>query len=139
MKHGFSRGKKMPKLVVDEIINDLRNGEKSNWGWAIGVLLVSGNEDIKKYLKQVLLDEKRFRAKAVLSILNTTKVSTSDKNHLFEIIEEERGNEFSITVKFRGEKVFRNSANYGKFEPSETIGMVRNKVLKRIVTHFCGK
>ena len=55
------------------------------------------------------------------------------------IIEEEKGNEFSITVKFRGEKVFRNSANYGKFEPSEAIGMVRNKVLKRIVTHFCGK
>ena len=129
----------MPKLVVDEIINDLRNGEKSNWGWAIGVLLVSGNEDIKKYLKQVLLDEKRFRAKAVLAILNTTKISTSDKNHLFEIIEEENGNEFSIIVKFRGEKVFRNSANYGKFEPSEAIGMVRNKVLKRIVTHFCGK
>ncbi len=129
----------MPKLVVDEIINDLRNGEKSNWGWAIGVLLVSGNEDIKKYLKQVLLDEKRFRAKSVLAILNTTKVSTSDKDHLFEILEEEKGNEFSITVKFRGEKVFRNSANYGKFEPSEAIGMVRNKVLKRIVTHFCGK
>jgi hypothetical protein len=47
-------------VVVEEIINDLKNGEIGNWGWAIGVLLISGNEEIKKHLKKALLDDKKF-------------------------------------------------------------------------------
>ncbi len=67
-------GKKMPRVVVDEVINDLENGEKSNWAWAIGVLLLSGNEEIKKHLRKALIDDKKFTAKAVLALLNVTKI-----------------------------------------------------------------
>lgn len=129
----------MPIIVVNEIINDLRNGEKSNWAWAIGVLLVSGNEDIKKYLKKALLDDRKFRAKAALSLLNVTKILATDELYLFEIVEKEEGSEFSITVKFKGEKLFRNAINYGKIDQKDAVGIVRNKILKRIVEHFCGK
>lgn len=101
LREMVSAGKKIPEVVVKEIINDLENGEKSNWAWAIGVLLVSGNEEIKKYLKKALLDDRKFRAKAVLSLLNTTKVASSDEDYLFRIVEKEAGNEFSITVFFR--------------------------------------
>lgn len=97
----IGNGKKMPKLVVNEIIHDLENGEKSNWAWAIGVLLVSGNEDIKKYLKKALLDDRKFRPKAVLSLLNTTKILSADDAYLFQITEHEKANEFSIAVAFK--------------------------------------
>jgi len=97
---------------VDEIINDLENGEKSNWAWAIGVLLVSGNEDIKKYLKKALLDDKKFRARSVLSLLNVTKILASDKDFLFQIIEKEMETKFSITVEFRGKILFENFIDF---------------------------
>jgi hypothetical protein len=132
-------GRRIPEAVVQEIIADLENGEKSNWAWAIGVLLVSGNDEIKKYLKKALLDDKKFRARAVLSLLNTTKVTASDKEYLFSIVEKEVGNEISITVHFRGEKVLRSAINYGKIERNDAIGKVRGKVLGRILRHFCGE
>jgi len=85
------------------------------------------------------LDDRKFRAKAVLALLNSTKVSSTDREYLFQIVEKEEGNEFSITVKFRGEKMLKNSINYGKIGPKDAVGIVRNKILRRIVEHFCGK
>lgn len=35
IRHTVGNGNKMPKVVADEIIHDLENGEKSNWAWAI--------------------------------------------------------------------------------------------------------
>ena len=88
-------------MVVKEIIQDLESGEKSNWAWAIGVFLVSKNDLLKQYLKKALLDDKKFRAKAVLSILNASKITSQDTVSLFHIEEAEVGNTFSITVYFQ--------------------------------------
>jgi hypothetical protein len=94
-------GRKIPEVVAKEIINDLENGEKSNWAWAIGIFLVSKNETIKQYLKKALLDDKQFRAKSALALLHTTKISSTDTESLFDIQEIESGNSFSIVVKFQ--------------------------------------
>ncbi len=132
-------GNKMPKVVVDEIINDLENGSKSSWAWAIWVLLVSGDEEIKKYLKKALLDDRKFKAKAVLALLHVTKVLSNDEEYLFQIIEKEEEDNFSITVEFKWKKLFKSAIDYGKFKAHDAIGRVRNKILRRIVEHFCGK
>ncbi|MFB0965637.1 MAG: RNB domain-containing ribonuclease, partial [Patescibacteria group bacterium] len=139
LREMVSMRRHIPEAVTKEIINDLENGEKSNWAWAIGVLLVSGNDKIKKYLKKALLDDRKFQAKAVLSLLGVTKITSADEGYLFEIVEREVGNEFSITVNFHGEKrfSFKSSINYGKIDAKDAVGKVRNKILERIVTHFC--
>lgn len=137
LREMVSTRKQIPEAVTTEIINDLENGEKSNWAWAIGVLLVSGNDKIKKYLKKALLDDRKFQAKAVLALLSVTKVTSADEDYLFDIIEREVGNEFSITVNFRGEKLFKSSINFGKIDAKDAVGKVRNKILERIVKHFC--
>lgn len=77
----------MPRVVVEEIIRDLENGDRSDWAWAIGVLLVSGDHKIRQYLKKALLDDRKFPAKSVLAILNNTRVLLSDEHCLFEITE----------------------------------------------------
>lgn len=137
LREMVSTRKQIPEAVTNEIINDLETGEKSNWAWAIGVLLVSGNEKIKKYLKKALLDDRKFQAKAVLALLGVTKITSADEIYLFDIVEREVGNEFSITVNFRGEKLFKNSINFGKIDAKDAVGKVRNKILERIVKHFC--
>nr|MDD3720673.1 RNB domain-containing ribonuclease [Candidatus Gracilibacteria bacterium] len=139
IRETIGSGRKISKIVEDEIINDLKNGERSNWAWSIGVFLVSGNDEIKKYLKKALLDDKKFTPKSVLALLNVTKILSSDDNYLFEITEEEKGNQFCITVTFRGKKLFTTYINYGKYAPNDAIGIVRSKTLKKIITHFCGK
>lgn len=138
LREMVSKGKRIPEAVTGEIIHDLENGDKSNWAWAIGVLLVSGNDKIKACLKKVLLDDRKFQAKAVLALLNVTKITSADSENLFEIVENESGNKFSITAIFKG-GVFRNTINYGKIDAKDAVGMLRNKMLKRIVRHFCGK
>lgn len=130
-------GKKIPEVVVKEIIQDLESGEKSNWAWAIGVFLVSKNDLLKQYLKKALLDDKKFRAKAVLSILNASKITSQDTVSLFHIEELEVGNTFSITVYFQWKLLAKRSINYGKFEKNDAIGMVRNIILRKIVLQFC--
>lgn len=87
----------------------------------------------------MLLDDRKFSAKSALSILGFTKISNRDEKYLFQIVEKEEGNEFSVIVKFKGEKLFKSSINYGKYDPRDAVGMIRNKILERIVVHFCGK
>ncbi len=149
IRHTVGNGKKMPKVVVNEIIHDLENGEKSNWAWAIGVLLVSWNEDIKKYLKKALLDDKKFRTNSVIAILNTTKISSTDNQYLFHIEEREIENEFNIVVVFRDAEILKMSTNYSRINSRNLeeierdkglkIGILRGKILKKIIVHFCGK
>ncbi len=128
--------KKIPKVIVDEIIHDLENWERSNWAWAIWILLVSWNEDIKKYLKKALLDDKKFSAKSVLALLNTTKILSTDEDFLFKITEETKWNQFSITVNYLWNKLFKTSINFWKYEEKDAIWIVRNKTLKKILIHF---
>ena len=85
------------------------------------------------------MDDKKFKAKAVLSLLNTTKVLANDSAYLFEITEEEEENGFAIVVLFRGQKLLKSAVSYGKYTPHDAVGIVRNKILRRIVEHFCGK
>jgi len=85
------------------------------------------------------LDDKKFRAISVIALLNTTRISSTDEAYLFHIEEREEGNEFSIAVYFRRKELFNSSINYGKIEAKDAIGRMRNKILKRIVVHFCGK
>jgi hypothetical protein len=42
-------------------------------------------------------------------------------------------------VNFRGKELFKNFINYGKIETKDAVGITRNKILERIVEHFCGK
>ena len=95
--------RKIPRVIVEHIIEDLEYGDKSNWAWAIGVLLVSENDEIKQCLKKVLLDDKKFSAKSVLALLNETKILRTDSENLFKIEEKQEGNMFSIRVLFDGE------------------------------------
>lgn len=131
--------KKIPKAIVEEIINDLKNGEKWKWAWAIWVLLISWNDNIKNYLKKALLEEKKFSPKSVFNILNVTKILNTDDSYLFNINEKEVWNRYIITVNFRWKKILENSINYWKFDPETAISMLKKKVLKNIITHFCRK
>lgn len=49
----------------------------------------------------MLLDDRKFRAKAVISILKTTKILSSDKDYLFKIVEIDTGTQFHIAVSFQ--------------------------------------
>ncbi len=132
--------RKIPKVITGEIINDLENWDKSNWAWAIWVFLVSWDNDIKKYLKKALLDDKKFQPKAVIWLLNVTKVLTSDTWYLFEIIETEDWEKFSIDVNFKWEKLLRRkSINYWKYSREDAIWILRKKTIEWILTHFCWK
>lgn len=131
--------KKMPKVVVWEIINDLENWDKSDWGWAIWVLLVWKDTEIKKSLKRVLLNNENFSPKSVLSLLNVTKILNTDEDFLFEISEQEIWNQFSIIVKFKWKELFRKSINYWKISRETAVWKIRSEILNKIVVHFCGK
>ena len=139
IRNHISNGRKIPKILVEEIIEDLQNWEKSNWAWAIWVLLVSGDESIKIHLKKALLDDRKFKAKAIISMLNTSKILSIDEHSLFDINETQVWNKYSIEVKFRWEKIFSNSINFWKFSPPKAIWKLRSKIIKKIVEYFCGK
>lgn len=139
LRETISAWRKIPKVIVDEILLDLESGEKWNWAWAIWIFLVSKNEEIKNVLKKVLLDEKKFTPKAFFSLLNNTKILNTDENYLFSIQETHVENQFTLSVTFNGKQLFSNSMNTGKNNETEVLKILRNKVLKRIIVHFCGK
>lgn len=133
-------GRKIPHIIVEEIQHDLENGEKANWAWVIWVLLVSKSEALKQTLKKVLLDDKKFTSKSVLSILSVTKILNTDEDILFEIDEKEVWNQLSISVKYKKQDLFHPLyINYREYEKNESIGRLRKKAVRKIVEHFCGK
>lgn len=90
-------------------------------------------------LKKVLIEEKKFHPKAIFSLLNNTKILNTEEDYLFSIEEKEEWNKFSVTVQFQWEKLFSNSVNFGKIEPSDARKNLRYKVIEKIIIHFCGK
>jgi len=133
-------GRKLPKAVVDEVIKDLEHWEKSNWAWAIGVILVSKEYDLKRYLKKALLDDRKFRPKAVLSILNVTKILSSDSGFLFHIDEITLTQGYHIEVKYLWETLVSDEINCDEpFQERECLGILRTRVLYQIVQYFCGE
>lgn len=149
IRETVSLWKKMPKIMVWKFINDLENWNKSNWAWSIGVLLVSRDEEIKQTLKKVLIDDEKFSAKAILSLLSVTKITRTDPEYLFDIKEVHQGNQFTIEVYFRWKMIASTSGNYKQISLDEfeednpyqkdMIGMIRKKTLKKIIKYFCGK
>lgn len=135
----ISAGRKIPKVIVEEIIHDLQNGEKWQWAWAIWLFLISKNEEIKQILRKVLLEEKKFNPKAIFSLLNNTKILNTEEKYLFSIEEITDWNKFTIHVKFQSKLLFTSSINFWKIEPSEARKNLRNKIIDRIILHFCWK
>ena len=135
----ISAGKKIPKVIMEEIIHDLQNGEKWQWAWAIWLFLISKNEEIKEILRKVLLEEKKFNPKAIFSLLNNTKILNTEEEYLFSIEEKTDGNKFTIQVQFQWKLLFSTSINFWKIDPSDARKNLRNKVIDKIIVHFCGK
>lgn len=155
--------RKIPRVIVEQIMQDLEHGDKSNWAWAIWVLLVSENDEIRQCLKKVLLDDKKFSAKSVLALLNETKILRTDSENLFKIEEIQEWNMFSICVMFDGECICYETYNNtfwdnpflwffeNKFltfffpwyrslqekNDKDGIGITRKKVLEKVIEYFC--
>lgn len=95
------------------------------------------------------MDDKKFRTNSVIAILNTTKISSTDNQYLFHIEEREIENEFNIVVVFRDAEILKMSTNYSRINSRNLeeierdkglkIGILRGKILKKIIVHFCGK
>ncbi len=129
--------KKMPKIIIDEIIKDIQFWDKWSWAWAIWVFLVSWNDEIKKAIKKAILEDKKFRIKALFSILNNTKILNTDLNYIFSILEKKEGNTLTIETYFRWEILFSKSINIWYFEEEDAWGRVRTKTIESIINHFC--
>lgn len=133
----LSCGRRISSTVEKEIIRNLEDWEKWDFAWWIGVFLVWKNQKIKDVLKKVLLDERIFKPKAIISILNNTKIISTDESSLFDIYLEEEGNKLTMYVKYKSKDLFKTSINTWKFTYERAIWMLRIKTVKKIVNHFC--
>lgn len=140
IRNSIAEWRKIPKAIVNEIIWDLQSWVKSNWAWAIWIFLISWNKEITDILKRIILEEKRFDTKAVLSILNNTVIARWDKENIFDIQEEVIWNQIRVIVYFKWQKLFSCACNFtSKYAYNEAIWDLRKKALEKIFIHFCGK
>lgn len=128
---------KLPISIKNEIINDIKNWEKSDWAWCIWVFLLSKEEDIKKVLFDKLLKDTSIAPKAVLNILNETKMFDDWENkNLFFIDQIEQNEKFEITFNFKWEKIFKISTPLKWDENYKNKWFLRKKAVKKIFSHF---
>ena len=134
-----SYNKKLPKVLVEEIIKDIKYWKVADWAWCIWVFLISNEKEIKFELYEKLNSiNTPLKPKAVLSILNETKVFSDDSwNNFFKIIEDKKWNSFELSFYFKWEFIFKISDNIWKRRSEAyVLWKLRQKLLQKIFTHF---
>lgn len=162
IKDSISKWLKIPDTILDEIIYDLKSWDKINWSWAIGIFLISNNTRLKNELREILLDNTRFTTKALISLLSQTKVYLGD-NPLFRFETKETSRSYKIVVYYEWKELVHYEKSYPKklkgriynyhkyqnWDEKEywdilssawyTKKIVRDQIVKKIITHFCWK
>ncbi len=143
IRNHTQKNKRLPKSISQEIINDIKNWKISDWWWTIWVFLISHENDIKDALyKKIIQEKSTIKPKAVLSILNETRIFWDEEMlHYFKIEEtSDWKNQLWINFYFKNELIFSIFDNIWKNKSeSHVIWWLRQKALTKIFSHFMNK
>lgn len=129
--------KKLPKVIKNEIINDIKNWLIWEWAWCIWVFLISKEEDIKVVLYKRLLQDFAISSKAVLNILNETRIFDDMENkNLFKVEHVESPNTYQIKFSFKWEEIFNIQSSFKSNNCESSKWNLRKKAVKKIFSHF---
>ena len=129
----------MKYILKIQIIKDIKYWKVADWAWCIWVFLISNEKEIKFELYEKLNSiNTPLKPKAVLSILNETKIFSDDSwNNFFKIIEDKKWNSFELSFYFKWEFIFKISDNIWKRRSEAyVLWKLRQKFLQKIFTHF---
>lgn len=129
-------GKKLPKCMKETIIEKIETSPIWNWWWMIWVILFWKDNDLKKYLKEKLLNDKPIRPWKLLHIIARTQIIKWEKT-IFEIKEIEDCNSYRIELFLHDNLITKYKSNSWKLWSINYIKWkVRLKIIEKIFDYF---
>jgi exoribonuclease R len=130
------KNRKVPKEIKEAIKTKILWGNLSSWVWAIGVLLLGRDMDLKKAIKERIVGDQILSPYKFLNILAQTQILRGTKT-IFSVQESEKSNSYSIQIDLKWEKIASYSMSIGKkWDIDETKWVVRKKVVEKLFRFF---
>lgn len=87
----------LPKVMKDSIIERIENGNMSNWTWAVGIILLWKDKELKQAMSEAIVGENKMSPMRFLSVLKETRVTLWEES-IFEIDETEDATSYTIKI-----------------------------------------
>jgi hypothetical protein len=102
--------KRLPKAILQAISDNIQSKPRDTWIWSVGVILLSRETDLKKLLKDTILNHTGMRVRWFLNVLWQTRI-TLWEDPIFTIEEQELEGQYHIQILCRGVSIVTNSCD----------------------------
>ena len=108
LKVKVSRSNKLPHAISQAIADNINNQPRDTWIWAVWVILLSQETELKELLKDKILNHVGLRIRGFLNVLWQTRI-TLWEDPIFVVDESEQEGEYSIRIFCKGALISQNS------------------------------
>jgi len=136
LKINVSRSNKLPRAIFQAISDNINNQPLDTWIWAVGVILLSQETELKKLLKDKILNHVGLRIRGFLNVLWQTRI-TIWEDPLFVVDENERAGKYSIQIFCRGALISQKSCTtWGKNRHRDLPHQCRREAVEQLFDFF---
>ncbi len=100
IRNTVHRSMKLPKVMKESIANLIMKGNTSFWTWALGIMLLGKDNDLKHLMKKRILEDRVLSPRWFLSILTQTQILLWEGT-IFELDEHEESWNYSTKITCR--------------------------------------
>jgi len=108
IKNNTVEENRLPKAIFQAISDNILSKPRDTWIWAVGVILLSRETELKKLLKDTILNHTGMRVRWFLNVLWQTRI-TLWEDSIFTIEEQESDGKYRIEIFCRGVSIVQNS------------------------------
>ncbi len=136
IRKSSNRSLKLPSSIKKSIMELVVDGVPWFWTWAVGIILLWKDEDLKKLIRKRILEDKVLSPKGFLNILNQTKIIIWEKN-IFRVKTKKTESNYSISLIYKWEVIAKSKWTIKRYENEENLKYhCRKKLVSRIFDHF---
>lgn len=126
----------IPQAIRECIIADISDDDSRTWQWAIGVILLWNDYELKEILFRKITQERRISSSSFLNILSQTRLIIGE-GKIFDFHEQVDADSCKATLALPGWKILSSQKKTGKKWEINTIRWhVRKALMYKVFRHY---
>ena len=136
IRNATDRSLSLPRVMKKSIMERIRSGNKADWIWSSGIILLGKDKELKELLKEKFLEKRSIWPTKILNVLKDTRILRG-WDIIFDIQEQDGDKNFSIKILCHGTVVAKAkwiSRNYDN--PRQMKYDCRKKAIETMCDYF---
>lgn len=136
IRNSTHKSLKLPKVMRDSISELIESGNTSFWTWALWLILLWKDKDLKILMKKRILNDKVLAPTWFLSVLTQTQIILWE-SAIFELDTHEESQNFSMKISCRWEVVAKSKWVLKNHQDIKELRYsCRKKLIKNLFDHY---